>query len=141
MEMHPWLVTLARLGSQAHAGLYRLLGGSGFLNRNTLVLITRGRKTGRETPAPLLYVADGERLYVVASFGGSDTPPGWYRNLLVHPEVQAEVGGTTRRYHARPLAEDEAKPIWPRLLAIWPAYETYQKRTTRVIPIVELTPS
>jgi deazaflavin-dependent oxidoreductase (nitroreductase family) len=126
--------------SQAHAGLYRLLGGSGFFNRNTLVLITRGRKTGRETPAPLLYVADGDHLYIVASFGGSDTPPGWYRNLLVNPEVKAEVGGATRPYRARTLEAEEAKPIWPKLLAIWPAYAEYQKKTTRVIPIVELAP-
>jgi len=102
--------------------------------------VTRGRKTGRETAAPLLYVADGERLYVVASFGGSDTPPCWYRNLVVNPEVKAEVGGTTRSYRARTLGADEAKPVWPKLLAIWPAYESYQKRTTRVIPIVELAP-
>ena len=141
MEHNPWLATLVRAMSQAHAGLYRLLGGSGFFNRNTLVLITRGRKTGRETPAPLLYVADGDRLYIVASFGGSDTPPGWYRNLVVNPDVKAEVGGTTRPYRARTLGADEAKPIWPKLLAIWPAYESYQKKTTRVIPIVELAPA
>ncbi len=112
----------------------------GLLNRNTLVLITRGRKTGRETPAPLLYIEDDQRLYVVASFGGSDTPPGWYRNLVANPEVKAEVSGATRRYRARTLTEDEARPVWPKLLAIWPAYESYQKRTTRVIPIVELAP-
>src|SRR5258706_8640030 len=140
MEWNPWLATFVRGMSRAHAGLYRLLGGVGFMNRNTLVLITRGRKTGRETAAPLLYVEDSERLYVVASFGGSDTPPGWYRNLVVNPEVKAEVGGTTRRYRARTLGEDEARPVWPKLLAIWPTYESYQKRTARVIPIVELAP-
>lgn len=140
MEWNPWLASFVRGLSRAHAGLYRLLGGVGFLNRNTLVLRTRGRKTGRETAAPLLYVEDNERLYIVASFGGSDTPPGWYRNLVVHPDVTAEVGGATRRYRARTLGEDEARPVWPKLLAIWPTYESYQKRTTRVIPIVELAP-
>ena len=140
MEWNPRLATLVRGASRAHATLYRVFRGIGFLNRNTLVLTTRGRKTGRESAVPLLYVEDGGRLYIVASFGGSDTPPGWYRNLLVHPEVRAEVGATRRTYRARTLGADEAKPIWPKLLAIWPQYAEYQKRTTREIPIVELTP-
>ena len=140
MEWNPWMAALVRCTSRAHAGVYRMLGGIGFLNRNTLVLTTRGRKTGREISVPLLYVEEGGRLYIVASFGGSDTPPGWYRNLLVHPDVRAEVGATRRDYHARTLGADEAKPIWPKLLAIWPQYAEYQKRTSREIPIVELTP-
>jgi deazaflavin-dependent oxidoreductase (nitroreductase family) len=139
MEWNPWLATLVRGASRAHAGLYRMLRGIGSLNRNTLILTTRGRKTGRDVAVPLLYVEDGGRLYVVASFGGSDTPPGWYRNLLVHPEVRAEVGATRRDYRARTLGADEAKPIWPKLRAIWPQYADYQKRTSREIPIVELT--
>jgi len=140
MEWNPWLVTAVRAMSRAHSTLYRVLGGSGFFNRNTLILTTRGRKTGRETSIPLLYVEDGGRLYIVASFGGSDTPPGWYRNLLAHPEVTAELPTRRGRYRARTLTQDEAKPIWPKLLAIWPQYAEYQKKTTRVIPVIELTP-
>ena len=140
MEWNPWLATLMRGASRTHAQLYRMLHGIGSLNRNTLVLTTRGRKTSRELSVPLLYVEGGGRLYIVASFGGSDTPPGWYRNLLVHPDVRAEVGATRRDYRARTLGADEAKPIWPKLLAIWPQYADYQKRTSREIPIVELTP-
>ena len=140
MEWNPLVATVIRGVSRAHAGLYRVLGGAGFMNRNTLVLTTRGRKTGREIAVPLLYVQEGERLYIVGSFGGSDTPPGWYRNLLVNPEVRAEVGATTRGYRARTLAADEAKPIWPKLLAIWPQYAEYQKKTSREIPVIELTP-
>ena len=123
-----------------HVRLYRALGGSGFPNRNTLLLTTRGRKTGNETTIPLLYVQDADKLYVVASFGGSDDPPGWYKNLSAHPEVTAETAGERRQYRARSLTTEEAGPIWPKLLAIWPAYADYQKKTTRVIPIVELAP-
>ena len=140
MEWNPLVASLARGMSRLHSTVYRMLGGSGFINRNTLILTTTGRKTGRETSTPLLYVEDGGRLYIVGSFGGSDTPPGWYRNLVAKPEVTAEVGSTTRRYHARTLPADEAKPIWPKLLAIWPTYADYQKRTSREIPIIELTP-
>ena len=141
MQWNPWMVTAVRAMSRAHSALYRVLGGAGFMNRNTLILTTRGRKSNSDTPGiPLLYVEDGGRLYIVGSFGGSDTPPGWYRNLVVHPEVTAEVSSKNGRYRARTLTPDEAKPIWPRLLAIWPQYADYQKKTTRVIPVIELTP-
>jgi deazaflavin-dependent oxidoreductase (nitroreductase family) len=141
MQWNPWMVTLVRAMSRTHSALYRVLGGAGFMNRNTLILTTRGRKSGRDTPGiPLLYVEDGGRLYIVGSFGGSDAPPGWYRNLVVHPEVTAEVSSQRGGYRTRTLTPDEAKPIWPRLLAIWPQYADYQKKTTRVIPVIELTP-
>ena len=140
MEWNPWMATAVRAMSRAHSALYRVLGGAGFMNRNTLLLTTRGRKTGREISIPLLYVEDGGRLYIVGSFGGSDTPPGWYRNLVVHPEVTAEVSSKSGRYRARTMTSEEAKPIWPKLLAIWPQYADYQKKTTRVIPVIELTP-
>lgn len=140
MEWNPWVASLIRGVSRLHNGLYRTLGGAGFVNRNTLILTTSGRKTGRETSTPLYHVEDGGRLYIVGSFGGSDTPPGWYRNLVAHPDVAVEVGGTRGRYRARTLSQEEAKPIWPKLLAIWPGYEGYQKKTTRVIPVIELTP-
>jgi deazaflavin-dependent oxidoreductase (nitroreductase family) len=141
MELNPWVASLVRGVSRLHSGLYRILGGAGFMNRNTLILTTRGRKTGRETSTPLLYIEDGGRLYIVGSFGGNDTPPGWYRNLVTHPDVTAEVAATRRGYQARTLSADEAKPIWPKLLAIYPAYASYQKKTTRVIPVIELTPA
>lgn len=140
MEWNPWLASLVRGASRLHAGLYRLLGGAGFMNRNTLILTTRGRKTGRESSVPLLYVEDGGRFYIVGSFGGSDTPPGWYRNLVANPEVGVEVAATRGRYRSRTLGQDEAKPIWPKLLAMYPAYAGYQKKTTRVIPVIELVP-
>ncbi|MBI3768751.1 MAG: nitroreductase family deazaflavin-dependent oxidoreductase [Deltaproteobacteria bacterium] len=140
MELNPWMASLVRAMSRLHNGLYRTLGGAGFMNRNTLILTTSGRKTGRESSTPLLYVEDGGRLYIVGSFDGSDTPPGWYRNLVAHPEVKVELAGATRRYRARTLGADEARPIWPKLLAIYPAYESYQKKTTRVIPVIELAP-
>ncbi len=140
MEWNPWLAGLVRGMSRLHTGLYRVLGGVGIMNRNTLILTTRGRKTGHESATPLLYVEDGGCLYVVGSFGGSDTPPGWYRNLVVNSEVMAEVSSTRRRYQARTLSVEEAKPIWPKLLAIYPAYASYQKKTSRVIPIIELAP-
>jgi deazaflavin-dependent oxidoreductase (nitroreductase family) len=140
MQMHPLQQRAVRAFSWLHTGVYRLLGGRGVVAKNTLILTTRGRKTGRESSTPLLYVRESTKLYIVASFGGSDTPPRWFLNLQANPEVGVEVGQIAGRYRARPLPADEAKPIWPKLLAMYPAYQTYQTKTARQIPVVELSP-
>ncbi len=141
MKINPIVAGVVRFLSQFHVAAYRLSGGWGPLNRNTLILTTRGRKSGRDISKPLLYFEDQGRIYLVASYGGNDSPPAWYLNLVKNPEVKAEVGRSVRNCRARTLTQKEAKPIWPRLLAIYPAYAGYQKKTTRQIPIVELSPA
>jgi proline iminopeptidase len=140
VKINPVSKRLIRFVSQMHVCFYRLWGGMTPLNRNTLILTTRGRKTGREISKPLLYVEDGGRLYLVASYGGSDSAPAWYLNLAANPEVKVRIGRSEKTCRARILTSDEAKPLWPKLLAIYPAYADYQKKTLRLIPIVELTP-
>src|SRR5262249_34851208 len=135
-----WAKTVVRGGSGVHTTLYRMLGGKGFLGRDTAILTTRGRKPGRSISIPPSPIGRGDSVYVVASFGGSDVAPGWYKNLLVNPNVEVERDGVSGRYLARSLTPDEAKPVWPALLKMYPPYEAYQKRTARVIPVVELTP-
>jgi deazaflavin-dependent oxidoreductase (nitroreductase family) len=119
---------------------YRLWGNLSPLNWNKLVLTTRGRKTGRQLSTPLLFLEAGGKLYVVASFGGSDAPPAWYLNLSSDPNVHLERGWSSAPYRARTLSADEKQAIWPRLVALYPAYADYQRRTTRDIPVVELAP-
>jgi deazaflavin-dependent oxidoreductase (nitroreductase family) len=141
MKMHPLAEGFIRGFGHLHAWLFRWLGpvGPGPF-RSTLILTTRGRKTGREVSTPLLYVEEDGKLYVVASFGGNDSHPGWYQNLLAHPEVRVEVDREPKPYRARSLSSEEAGRIWPKMLSLYPAYASYQKKTTRVIPVIELTP-
>ena len=143
MKMHPLAVSAVRGFSRLHTQIFRWLGpmGAGPFRsfRSTLILTTRGRKSGKEIPTPLLYVEQDGKLYVVASFGGSDTPPGWYKNLLANPDVSGEKDKETAKYRARSLDTDEAGKVWPKLLELYPPYASYQKKTTRVIPVVELT--
>jgi len=141
MKIDPITEHFIRLFSVTHVAVYRLCGGMFPLNRNTLILTTRGRKTGRQIAKPLLYVEADGRLYLVASYGGSDRPPAWYLNLVANPEVSVQLGWAHKTCRARTLSNEEALPIWPKLLAIYPPYADYQKETARVIPIVELTPS
>ena len=142
MKMHPMLEGVVRGFSRLHTSLFRRFGltGPGSF-RNTLLLTTRGRKSGREIATPLLYVEEGGKLYVVASFGGNDSHPGWYLNLTAEPRVKVERSDGTKAFRARTLSSEETGSIWPKLLELYPPYASYQKRTTRVIPVVELTPS
>src|SRR5262249_58402393 len=112
MKMHPLAEDLIRSFSRFHMGLFRWIGLTGpGVFRQTLILTTRGRKTGREVSTPLLYVEENGKLYVVASFGGNDTPPGWYRNLVANPEVGVELHKGVQRYRARSLSPEEAEKI------------------------------
>jgi deazaflavin-dependent oxidoreductase (nitroreductase family) len=140
MKMHPLAQGFVRGFSNVHTFLFRSVGltGPGSL-RQMLILTTRGRKTGREVSVPLLYVEENGKLYIVASFGGNDTHPGWYKNLVANPEVGIELHNKVQRYRTRSLSPEEAEKIWPKLFALYPTYADYQKRTTRVIPVVELT--
>jgi deazaflavin-dependent oxidoreductase (nitroreductase family) len=138
-----WNPRLIRTASRLHAALLRTrgLGGSAFVGGDTLILITRGRKSGRPTATPLFYAEDRGRLYVAGSFVGSGTPPNWYRNLLACPEVAVEVAGTRRPYRARTLAPEDADRTWPILDAVYPAYRAYRMRSAHPIPVVELSPA
>jgi deazaflavin-dependent oxidoreductase (nitroreductase family) len=141
MKMHPLAEGFVRSLGNFHTLLFRWTGFTGpGIFRQTLILSTRGRKTGREVSTPLLYVEEHEKLYIVASFGGNDADPGWYRNLVANPEVRVERNQGPQRYRARSLSPEEAGKVWPKLLALYPTYADYQKKTTRVIPVVELTP-
>jgi F420H(2)-dependent quinone reductase len=141
MKMSPMVEGIVRGFSRLHTQLFRSFGlaGPGAF-RQTLLLTTRGRKMGRESATPLLYVEQDGKLYIVASFGGNDVAPGWYRNLTATPEVGVERDKRSGRYVARTLGAEEAGKVWPKLLELYPSYASYQKKTTRVIPVVELTP-
>ena len=140
MKIDPITEQFIRFVSGSHVAFYRLCGGMSPLNRNTLILTTRGRKTGRQIAKPILYVEYDGRLYLAASYGGSDSPPAWYLNLVANPEVRVERGWSRKTCRARTLSDEEALSVWPKLLAMYPPYADYQKKTSRLIPIVELTP-
>jgi len=139
MTRDPFTAQMIKVVSWIHLSTYRMGGWALPFNRNILLLTTKGRRTGRESTKPLLFYEKAGRLHLVGSYGGSDKAPDWYLNLVANPEVKVEVGGTSRSYRARTLSTEEAKEIWPGLLAIYPAYADYQRRTTRQIPIVELS--
>jgi deazaflavin-dependent oxidoreductase (nitroreductase family) len=136
-----WNPTVIRAGSRLHRVLLRWFGGAALVGGDALLLTTRGWKSGRETSTPLFYAEDGERLLIAASFAGSGSPPVWYRNLVMHPDVRATIDSRTRPYRARTLSAEEAKLAWPKLDAVYPTFRRYRSRSLRTIPVIELSPA
>lgn len=128
-----------------HAALYRASGGrlGGRVRQGApvLLLLTTGRKTGKQRTTPLLYVEDGDRYVVVASFGGAAAHPAWYLNLRSNPSVTIRVGGRELAARAETAGEEERARLWPRLEQMWPSYDAYQAKTSREIPVVILAPT
>ena len=104
-----------------------------------LILHTHGRKTGEVRKFPLIYGRDGKDYVIVASRGGAPEHPGWYKNLLAHPDVEIQVHGDVIRVRARTATAQERKRVWPTMIAEWPDYDQYQAKTKREIPVVLLS--
>ena len=112
--------------------------GHDWQGTRTLILTTKGRKSGEPRKAPLIYGEHGDDLLVVASKGGSPEPPAWYRNLQADPEVDVQVWGERFKARARDAAPDEKPELWRIMTAAWPPYDDYQTKTDREIPVVVL---
>jgi len=130
--------------SKVNVWIYRLTGGrlgGRFIGGAPVMLLTTiGRKSGQPRVAPLLYLRDGERVITVASQGGMSKHPLWYRNLETNPDVEVTIDAETTKMTARRASDEEKQAIWPRLVEMYPDYDVYQRRTTRNIPVVVLSP-
>ena len=138
-----------------HQAIYR--GSHGWIGRRligraTLLLTTRGRRTGRQRTNALIYYKDGASWVVVASNGGSDHGPGWLANLRSEPHVVVQVGrrkwsATARvatadeRARLRPLANDTTAVGTALHPGAYGRYDAYQRGTSREIPVVVLEPT
>ncbi|HYB98463.1 MAG TPA: nitroreductase family deazaflavin-dependent oxidoreductase [Candidatus Limnocylindrales bacterium] len=105
-----------------------------------LILRTKGRKSGEVRKFPLCYGRDGNDYVVVASKGGYPDHPGWYKNLLAHPDVEIQVFDRVIPVTARTGSAEDKKRVWPQMVRMWPDYDNYQANTTRDIPVVLLSP-
>ena len=134
----------AKVMNATHRAVLRVSGGR-VLNTaygmQTVELHTVGRKTGRPRAtmltAPLL---ERDRVVLVASKGGDDRHPDWYRNLVANPDVELTIDGTTRPMRARTASPEEKAELWPSIVAAYKGYGGYQRRTERDIPVVICEP-
>ncbi len=105
-----------------------------------LVLTTTGRKTGQPRDVPLLYARDGEAYVVTASNLGQDHHPAWSGNLLAEPRAVALIDGRSIDVVADLATPEEKARVWPLVVSVWPAYDTYVTRTDRDIRVFLLRP-
>jgi deazaflavin-dependent oxidoreductase (nitroreductase family) len=101
-----------------------------------LLLTTTGRRTGKPHTVPLLYLGDGDRWVVIASFGGRPYHPAWYLNLMADPSVVVQIQGRRFPAIASLATPEERAAWWPRIDRAYRGYSEYATRTDRTIPVV-----
>jgi F420H(2)-dependent quinone reductase len=136
--------TVMTLGKAVHVGLYRLSRGK-FANRIAnlpiLLLTTTGRKSGKSRTTPVVFVKDGEDYVVAASMGGMDWNPAWYHNLKSNPQAKIEIGDKTFNANAVITEGEERTRLYEQFKAASDNFVQYEKKTSRVIPVVRLKPA
>jgi len=129
--------------TQMHVRAYRATGGR--VGRNykgaPVALVDHvGRKSGKHRTSPLIYMADGDNVVIVASFGGAKRDPVWWPNLKADPRTTVQIGSERREVVARQATPEEKQRLWPQMVSIYAPYEDYQRKTERDIPVVILEP-
>jgi deazaflavin-dependent oxidoreductase (nitroreductase family) len=130
------------LFGREHVRVYRETGGErGYHWRGTTILLlsTEGRSSGEERTTPLIHRTDGDRWVVVASKGGAPANPSWYENLRANPDATIRVRGDEIPVSASTAQGEKRSRLWSLMSEVWPAYDDYQTRTEREIPVVVFT--
>ena len=140
-------MSLTRSVLRVHERIYELTDGRvghGMIGVPTLLLRTTGRRSGAIRTNGLVYARDGDRYLIVPSNGGADRPPAWLHNLKANPAVEIQVGRERRAGAAEVI--EPSDPSFERLWGLVNAnnkdrYTAYQRKTSRPIPVVAITPS
>jgi deazaflavin-dependent oxidoreductase (nitroreductase family) len=125
-----------------HVRVYRETAGErGYHWRGTTILLltAKGRRSGEQRTTPLIHRTDGDRWVVVASKGGAPQHPSWFENLMADPEATIQVRGEVVPVRASVAEGEERSRLWALMTEVWPAYDDYQARTEREIPVVVLS--
>jgi deazaflavin-dependent oxidoreductase (nitroreductase family) len=127
-----------------HKTVLKLSGGRVFNSFGTMPVVelhTAGRTSGKRRSTMLTAPIHDDGTYVlVASKGGDDRDPDWYRNLVANPDIELTVDGTTLEMTARVVSDEEKAEMWPRIIEAYKGYAGYQKKTDRNIPVVICEP-
>lgn len=124
-----------------HVRVYRETGGEhGYHWRGTTILLltTTGHSSGQERTTPLIHRTEDDRWVVVASKGGAPDHPAWFKNLEAEPEATIQVRNEQIPVRARVAEGEERRHLWELMTEDWPAYDEYQQKTDRQIPVVVL---
>ena len=105
-----------------------------------IILTTTGRKTGQPRSVPIYAFEDGDRLVIVGSSGGDPTDPAWVGNLRAEPRATIKLGREERQVVAHEVPDEgpERDRLWQMVTEAFRYYATYQRKTTRLIPLFVL---
>ena len=135
---------VAKAVTRFHEAMFNATGGrlaGNLFGMPVVRLTTTGRRSGKPRTTMLTSpVQDGDRVVLVASYGGDHRHPAWYLNLREHPQVEVTMRGRTRPMRARTASPAEKAELWPRVTKVYRGYGFYQARTGRDIPLVILEP-
>ncbi len=115
--------------------------GAGPSGLPTLLLTSVGRKSGEPRTVALVFLQNGEDLVVVASLAGYDQNPAWYGNLNANPHCWVQLDRRKMKAVARDATPKEREEVWPKLIALLPLWNLFQKQTARPFPIIVLSPT
>ena len=124
--------------SRLNVFVYKLTNGrimGKFQGRPVVLITMKGARSGQERTVPLMYVPYKEGVIIVASQGGAPKSPVWDKNLVAHPDIEAQYMGKKMKLHARRASDAEKAEVWPICVEHYPPFEDYQKRTDRNIPV------
>jgi deazaflavin-dependent oxidoreductase (nitroreductase family) len=128
--------------TKLHIRLYRATGGTiggGMFGGKVLLLSTVGNQSGQPRTVPLMYFSAEGRTYIVASAGGAQTHPAWYKNLVAKPEVTVQIGARVFKANAITIGAEERVRIFEQVKRQMKQFAEYEKKaTSREIPVVRL---
>jgi deazaflavin-dependent oxidoreductase (nitroreductase family) len=140
----PWFASIfKRIAPPIDRLVHKLTGGRRVFTDGvlpTLILVHQGRRSRLEYRTPISYIQVGGGFALAATNWGQSHHPAWSTNLLANPDATVEVNGARIRVRARRVDEREKSELWPRFVDIWPAYDTYVKRSGRNIRVFVLEP-
>ena len=139
-----FLALLLKYFARAHIWVYQRTNGrlgAKLLWFPAALLTTTGRKSGEPRTTPTLYLRDGDRVILPATFGGRSDNPVWYLNLKANPNVEVQIRAERLHLCARDATAEERDRYWPPLIKMYPPYRGYREATDRVIPLVVCEPA
>ena len=125
-------------GTEGHFYDFDPINGEGY--QPTCLIKHIGRKTGRTLIVPLIYGMVVGEIVIVASKGGAPAHPAWYLNIAAASELEVQVATQAFRASWREPADAERQRVWDQMVAIFPPYAEYQRKTERLIPLVMMKP-
>ncbi len=140
--------SLARIRSDGKADVESYLAepdgratGAGPSGLPTLLLTTRGKKSGQQRTVALVFLQHGDEVVIVASLAGYDQNPAWYGNLQADKHCWIQLDRKKSKAIARDANDSERRELWPQLIKLLPLWDLFQKQTDRAFPIVIIKPT